>query len=99
MPGLDPGIHAVSIRQVETPMECIAGPSPAEAGVFSVREWLRPAQARQARQCVVYCDSQNCGSAGVSLPPILIGAMARARPVASSMSMPTPEMVAGPSAG
>jgi hypothetical protein len=50
MPGLDPGIHAVSIRQVETPMECIAGPSPAEAGVFSVREWLRPAQAGQARQ-------------------------------------------------
>jgi hypothetical protein len=25
MPGLDPGIHAITARQVETPMEWIAG--------------------------------------------------------------------------
>jgi hypothetical protein len=29
MPGLDPGIHAVSSPQVEAPMEWIAGSSPA----------------------------------------------------------------------
>jgi len=31
MPGLEPGIHAVTSQQVETPLEWIAGPSPAEA--------------------------------------------------------------------
>jgi hypothetical protein len=29
MPGLDPGIHAVTARRVEAPMEWIAGSSPA----------------------------------------------------------------------
>jgi hypothetical protein len=29
MPGLDPGIHAVTAQQAETPVEWIAGSSPA----------------------------------------------------------------------
>jgi hypothetical protein len=32
MPGLDPGIHAVTSQQAETPVEWIAGSSPAMTG-------------------------------------------------------------------
>jgi hypothetical protein len=35
MPGLDPGIHAVTARQVEAQMEWIAGSSPAMTSSFS----------------------------------------------------------------
>jgi hypothetical protein len=43
--------------------------------------------------------NQKLGSAWLSLPPILSGAIARANPVISSVSTSTPQMVASPDAG
>jgi hypothetical protein len=47
MPGLDPGIHAVTLQQVERPVEWIAGSSPAMTNEES--NWL-PDDARAARK-------------------------------------------------
>jgi hypothetical protein len=38
MPGLDPGIHAVTTERVEAPMEWIAGSSPAMTGDGRLRQ-------------------------------------------------------------
>jgi len=53
MPGLDPGIHSVTSRQVETPMEWIAGSSPAMTEEATSREINLPVMSRDGHSRAV----------------------------------------------